>query len=317
MDQQSFIKAIQANPNDEVARLIYADWLDEQGDARGELIRVQCELARLPVNDPRQKLLDQRERELLDEYGEEWLEPLRELGALGVSVRYFQKGLVEHLKIAVKDFLQHAETLCQMEPALSRVQLTNLGPHINELVAASFPAQILALDLSANPMESEEFRLLATAPFVGQLKELHLKFTRMENEGLTGLCSQEWPQLERLDLSGNRIGTEGTRVLTSQICFPQLKILSLSMNRIGEWAGGLFRPHCWDTLEELHLASNGIGNVSAREMIDRREAFPALKILNLRYNRISQKIQKQLQESELAKSLTVLDLAGNYGEHEY
>lgn len=317
MDQRSFIEAIQANPDDEVSRLVYADWLDEQGEPRGELIRVQCELARLPANDPRRKLLDQRESELLDDYGEDWLKPLRELGALGVSVRYFRKGLIEHLKIAAEDFLEHAETLCQIEPALSRVQLTNVSPHMNRLTAVRFPSQISTLDLSANPVEAEGFRLLAQAKFVGQLKELDLKFTRLGIEGLRGFCSQEWPQLERLDLSGNRIGPDGASVLTAQVCFPQLRILLLSMNRLGEEAGNLFRPHSWVNLEELHLASNGIPSAAAQQMISKCRHFPVLRILNLRYNRISQTMQKQLQESERPERLAELDLTGNYGENEY
>lgn len=46
--QQAFIQAIVDSPADDTPRLVYADWLDEQGEsARAEFIRVQCELARL------------------------------------------------------------------------------------------------------------------------------------------------------------------------------------------------------------------------------------------------------------------------------
>jgi uncharacterized protein (TIGR02996 family) len=47
-DHAAFLRAIIATPNDDLPRLIYADFLDERGEsARAELIRVQCELARL------------------------------------------------------------------------------------------------------------------------------------------------------------------------------------------------------------------------------------------------------------------------------
>ncbi len=82
MDDLTFIQAIQASPGDEVPRLVYADWLDDQGDPRGELIRVQCELARRPANDLERKRLEQRADELLDDYGELWLEPLRDRARL-------------------------------------------------------------------------------------------------------------------------------------------------------------------------------------------------------------------------------------------
>lgn len=41
-----FLSAILANPDDDQPRLVAADWLEEQGNARGEFIRVQCEIAR-------------------------------------------------------------------------------------------------------------------------------------------------------------------------------------------------------------------------------------------------------------------------------
>ena len=48
-DGEGLLAAIIAEPDDDVPRLIYADWLDEQGDAtRAEFIRVQVELFRLP-----------------------------------------------------------------------------------------------------------------------------------------------------------------------------------------------------------------------------------------------------------------------------
>jgi uncharacterized protein (TIGR02996 family) len=44
-ERDAFIAAIHAAPDDDGPRLMYADWLTEHGDPRGEFIRVQCELA--------------------------------------------------------------------------------------------------------------------------------------------------------------------------------------------------------------------------------------------------------------------------------
>lgn len=47
-DRSAFITAICADPDDDTARLVYADYLEENGEpARAEFIRVQCELAKL------------------------------------------------------------------------------------------------------------------------------------------------------------------------------------------------------------------------------------------------------------------------------
>ncbi len=43
----SFLAAVAAAPADLVVRLVYADWLDERSDPRGECIRLSCALAAL------------------------------------------------------------------------------------------------------------------------------------------------------------------------------------------------------------------------------------------------------------------------------
>ena len=40
-DDLAFIRAVQANPDDDAPRLVYADWLDERGDRRGEFLRLE------------------------------------------------------------------------------------------------------------------------------------------------------------------------------------------------------------------------------------------------------------------------------------
>jgi uncharacterized protein (TIGR02996 family) len=62
LDREPFLRAIFATPDDDLPRLVFADYLEEHGDAGwAELIRVQCELARLADDDPRRKDLTARE----------------------------------------------------------------------------------------------------------------------------------------------------------------------------------------------------------------------------------------------------------------
>src|SRR5262245_65825725 len=74
-----FLRAILAEPDEDAPRLVYADWLDEHGDPRGEFIRLQIERARLDEDDPRQAGLKQREGELFARYGMEWVAPFAPL----------------------------------------------------------------------------------------------------------------------------------------------------------------------------------------------------------------------------------------------
>ena len=47
-----FLSEVVENPDNDDARLVYADYLEEQGDPRGEFIRVQCGLAALSELHP-------------------------------------------------------------------------------------------------------------------------------------------------------------------------------------------------------------------------------------------------------------------------
>src|SRR5262245_57542211 len=53
-DRDALLAAIRANPEEDTPRLMFADWLDEQGDdasrARAEFIRLQCEIANLDAD---------------------------------------------------------------------------------------------------------------------------------------------------------------------------------------------------------------------------------------------------------------------------
>ncbi len=83
-EQRAFWAAIRANPDDDTARLVYADWLQENGDeTRAEFIRVQIEQTAMfspsaLCSDPRERRLTKCERRVIKRYANEWLRPLYE-----------------------------------------------------------------------------------------------------------------------------------------------------------------------------------------------------------------------------------------------
>jgi uncharacterized protein (TIGR02996 family) len=52
-EEQAFLDEITAQPGDRLLRLIYADWLEEAGDPRAELIRVEEEMRTVPIASDR------------------------------------------------------------------------------------------------------------------------------------------------------------------------------------------------------------------------------------------------------------------------
>src|SRR5262249_60689283 len=105
----AFLEATRAHPADDAPRLIYADWLDEQGGeedlARSEFIRVQCALAREEEEGPRRWALQKREAELLRVWRGEWGAPLRDL----VWGEEFERGFVSGVTLPLEHFAERAD----------------------------------------------------------------------------------------------------------------------------------------------------------------------------------------------------------------
>ncbi len=91
------LAAVLADPDDDPARQVYADALQERGDPRGELIAVQLALARHAGETPETKAMWDRFRELHAAHAAKWAKPLR---ALGKKTRWeFHRGFVRQLRL--------------------------------------------------------------------------------------------------------------------------------------------------------------------------------------------------------------------------
>lgn len=71
-EEESFIRALRADPGDRVARLVYADWLDERADPRGEYLRLADSLMPL-LGDPAPPPQRGRMAELRPHISPDWL----------------------------------------------------------------------------------------------------------------------------------------------------------------------------------------------------------------------------------------------------
>ncbi|MDY3562002.1 TIGR02996 domain-containing protein [Gemmata sp. JC673] len=144
-EEAALLRAIYAEPDDDTPRLVYADWLDENGQpGRAEFVRTQIELANRNdhTSDEYQKL-NERANLLLEEHWGQWTE---QFTAFSDAIRdervaiSFLRGLPESLSImgaTVKDFeiirrlpnLRHLEIMSSpLAPAVLReiASLANL-----------------------------------------------------------------------------------------------------------------------------------------------------------------------------------------------
>jgi uncharacterized protein (TIGR02996 family) len=130
-EEFGFIQAVVKDPDNDTPRLLYADWLDEQGDpaasARAEFIRIQCQLARDHTRHP---LLDQhrqRERELLRAYQARWVAEVAHTNL--VSTCRFHRGFLTGIGLPAHQFFTLAPRLFRLAPIqqLTVHELTEVG----------------------------------------------------------------------------------------------------------------------------------------------------------------------------------------------
>lgn len=60
MDDEVFVAAIEAAPDDPALKAVYADWLEQRGDPRAELLRLDGELWRTPIDRMRVRTIERR-----------------------------------------------------------------------------------------------------------------------------------------------------------------------------------------------------------------------------------------------------------------
>jgi uncharacterized protein (TIGR02996 family) len=252
-DERTFLNAICAQPEDDTARLVFADWLAENGDPdRGEFIRCDVELARTPPgsdnDERRRRVLLERRDALFKKHKAAWLAPFSPFATAGSFVR----GFVQSLEVQASTFLQHAEKWFAITP-LTKVTFTACRVWdpvtstylwwTEQLFASPLLSRLRTIDL-----ESLHLNAMALAPFtahpdLSRLRELLLASNDIHSEGAIMLARM--PQLkglEALDLRGNGITDTGARAIARSEHLAQLRELRISHNSI--------RARAWDLLKD-------------------------------------------------------------------
>src|SRR5436309_14536241 len=76
--EDAFLLALRESPDNGDLRLVFADWLDDQGDPRAEFFRLWLRLPEQPGDDPRAVGLELRAKELKQRDEAAWLGPVAE-----------------------------------------------------------------------------------------------------------------------------------------------------------------------------------------------------------------------------------------------
>src|SRR5271166_1502115 len=71
-NEEAFLAAIREFPDDNVPRLIYADWLEERGDPRAKFLRMECLLKNASPQDGKYAELKAHLRAISSQVDLEW-----------------------------------------------------------------------------------------------------------------------------------------------------------------------------------------------------------------------------------------------------
>ncbi len=195
--EDAFLHDILARPDDDAPRLIYADWLDERNNPRGEFIRVQCALAQLSEEDPRRWPLEQREGELLREHEAKWLPK-----NIGDASCLFRRGFVEEIRLFLQDFLDRAKSIFAQMPlrhiclreafSAAEIERSSQRTRLRHVLQSPYVSCLRGLSLDIS-MLAEDWR-----SFLGALPLRNLTALKLPAKALSSPLIRE--------LLGRRIG---------------------------------------------------------------------------------------------------------------
>lgn len=111
---ESLLAGIADEPWEDAPRLVYADWLEDRGDPRAELIRLQVERARAPWGSA--GVRSPREEQLVATHGLKWAEELFRLEGVNRSQINFHRGWPFLTTIRATDFLGFHQRYRQIAP---------------------------------------------------------------------------------------------------------------------------------------------------------------------------------------------------------
>src|SRR5262245_6194987 len=212
--EEAFLAAILESPDDDAPRLIYADWLEDHGDPRAALIRVQCDLERhrraafgkpYVLSDGLRRAwqiiaLYAREKELLAEFGDIWTP-----GAIdavdvsqdipGLRGHRFRRGFVDLLALPCKAWMSQGRELARLAP-LTKIWLSDKAPLSRTANVYTWTERARAISAYVLPVDL--LRLMPrTGYFAATQGYRHFESERHARDACSLACLQ-WARLDRM-----------------------------------------------------------------------------------------------------------------------
>jgi uncharacterized protein (TIGR02996 family) len=269
-----------ANPDNQDAWRVYADWLQAQGDARGELIL-------LSLHEPTAFLSERREFEARRKASEEqmaveWKDWAARVGAGSLEFA-FHRGLLEQVSGRLADLAPHLDSLFEQAP-IHKLVLSHCKPaDMIELFGRkpAWLARLSYLKFESSPkLDAKSLTALAGNP-LPELDGINLTGCAIDHADCAALAQLQTTKLRRIVLTANDIDDQALALLLGADHRSQWRKLYLAGNPItAEGIVLLAGDRGLDRLEQLFLRDIEADYVSLMA-IAKREALPGLRVLEV------------------------------------
>jgi uncharacterized protein (TIGR02996 family) len=334
-DEKGLLAAIWEHPHDDTPRLVYADWLQENGQPeRAEFIRVQCERARTDEDDPGHGRLVEREAKLLETHRELWFAPLPP--AVRISGP-FERGFPYPLlgrELSTIQLDKVSKRQLQATPLWDVGVRAGNSDRIVPLSSVANLRRIGKLTLRGADRRGELLSVLDPAPDAGHVAELNWVVRDTGAEVTHALARPGvLPQLQRLRVHG-ALDEAAAAALAQPLLAGRLTRLAVSLT--GATARALFAGGAFARLTELTVAGHDVGGAlpGGRYVVVGGRGFspdrygdtflealaacgpPGLRRLRLRQGGITAAGAEALAGWAGARSLRRLDLSSMSASHD-
>lgn len=237
VDELALLKAVARDRDDDLPRLVYADWLEERGrTARAELIRLQIEDARsaAPTRGWSSLWSDRKLRiaDLVSGMEAEWS---RDLPKWAFSKQanerpVFVRGFVESFTVVGSLFFRHGPQLLDRAPVrrLKLVEISRLGV---ELARCVWLREVPILDLSEQNLNDDDLALWSDSEWLTGVQELDLSRNGIDDGAAQELAQCRYlTSIVKLNLVGNDIDYRGMQALARSPFLTSLREVWVGQN---------------------------------------------------------------------------------------
>jgi uncharacterized protein (TIGR02996 family) len=209
--------ALVEDPDDLATHRAYADYLQEQGDPRGEFIQVQLALEDPERTPEERQELERREKELLAEYGREWLgilaEELLGPGGKGGDENWYYE--IRFVRGWLDRIVHH-----------TALRSDNLGKLLFQT-----PESRLLSKLVLHFIDLAGVRAIVQSPYLHNLTHLQVRCSNLGDVGCTEIVTSGiLKRLKILDLRIGEITDAGARIFADCLDLHRLEFLDIENN---------------------------------------------------------------------------------------